>query len=164
MLIRDGVSKISNILYTISCWLIKIILVLMVLTTALQIICRVFFSALSWSEELTRYLLVWSTFLGAGCVFKTHGHISVLVFQNLLSPQIKKGIKVLVNLLCLLLFGIAAFYGFKYMSMQGNQLSSSLRIPMKYIYFSIPLGFSMMIVYAFDNILRVFFAKGESEA
>ncbi|MBA1334168.1 MAG: hypothetical protein HPY66_1877 [Firmicutes bacterium] len=34
----------------------------MILSITMQIVFRVFFSALTWTEELSRYLLVWSTF------------------------------------------------------------------------------------------------------
>ena len=37
----------------------------MVIVTTLQVVFRVFFNALTWSEELSRYLLVWGTFFGA---------------------------------------------------------------------------------------------------
>ncbi len=55
----------------------------MVLLTGLQIVCRIWFTALAWSEELTRYLMVWATFLGASCVYRRSGHINVTVVQAL---------------------------------------------------------------------------------
>lgn len=161
MFIADTLSKTSNTLYAISCWVIKIILALMVFSTGLQIVCRIFFTALSWSEELTRYLLVWLTFIGAGTVYKTKGHISVLVVQDLLNSKMKIFSRILVNLLCLMFFVVATFYGLKYMSLQGKQLSAALRIPMKYIYSSIPIGFSIMAVYSLENFMQLAFGKEE---
>jgi TRAP-type C4-dicarboxylate transport system permease small subunit len=137
-----------------------LLIALMVFFTSLQIICRVFFNALSWSEEITRYLLVYSTFFGAASVYKKNGHISVLVVQQLLPPRFQKYAIVFVNLLCTALFGVAVFYGFRYMSLQGNQLSAALRIPMKYLYMSIPVGFSFMIVHSIDNIFTIFQGEG----
>jgi TRAP-type C4-dicarboxylate transport system permease small subunit len=51
----------------------------MVVLTGAQIVCRVAFTALDWSEELTRYLMVWAIFLGVSCMYKRMGHISVMV-------------------------------------------------------------------------------------
>ena len=160
MYISKSVHKVSDFIDRICCTVIIILIALMVLVTSMQIICRVFFSALSWSEELTRYLLVYSTFLGAGSVYKKNGHISVLIVQQMLPPKFQKYVAMFVNVLCGILFGIAAFYGFKYMSLQGNQLSAALRVPMKYIYMSIPIGFSIMILHVIDNIINMNAGEG----
>lgn len=141
--------------------LIIFILAIMVLTTSLQIICRVFFSALSWSEELTRYLLVYLTFLGASSVYKRSGHISVLAIQESLPPKLQKTVSIFIVILCGVFFSIATLYGIKYMSLQGSQLSAALRIPMKYIYMSIPIGFSIMILHSIDNIINIYFGEGD---
>jgi len=161
MLVANLIHKISNFIDKICCKLTITILAMMVIITALQIICRVFFSALSWSEELTRYLLVYLTFLGASSVYKRNGHISVLVFKQLLPPLFQKIASIFVIVLCGVFFGISTFYGLKYMGLQGNQLSAALRIPMKYVYMSIPIGFLIMILYSIDNIINIWIGKEE---
>ena len=55
---------------------------LMVIITAAQIVCRTFFTSLSWSDEVTRYLLIWSTFLGATCVYRHGGNIAITFIQE----------------------------------------------------------------------------------
>ena len=79
---------------------------IMVVVTGAQIVCRVFFTSLSWSEEATRYLLIWSTLLGAGCVYKHAGHISITLLQDLLPEKAKDVIQILIHGLCILLFEI----------------------------------------------------------
>ena len=64
----NGFKKFSDIIDKICLVLIVLMLGVMVLVTMAQIICRTAGSALQWSEELNRYLLIWSTFLGASCV------------------------------------------------------------------------------------------------
>ena len=49
----------------ISFFLIVLMIGAMVIITTAQIICRIWFTALSWSEEVTRFLLIWATFLGS---------------------------------------------------------------------------------------------------
>ena len=55
-------------------YVIFVMLLLMVIITGAQIVCRIFFKSLQWSEEATRYLLIWCSMLGAGCVYKHGGH------------------------------------------------------------------------------------------
>ena len=148
----DGLNKI--------CIIISVVLLGgMVVVTSAQIICRVFFTALSWSEELARYLLIWSTFIGAGCVYKSKGHISIDIVQNLFKHNRKKVLKIIVQLLCIILFIIAIVYGFRYMILMGSQKSAALLIPMKYMYLAIPIGCSIMCIHAICLLLEEIFEK-----
>ncbi len=127
---------------------------IMVVVTGAQIVCRVFFTSLSWSEEATRYLLIWSTLLGAGCVYKHAGHISITLLQDLLPEKAKDVIQILIHGLCILLFALIVFYGIRYFGKQGKQLSATMRLPMKYVYTCIPLGAGIMIVHGVDAVLQ----------
>ena len=159
MAIARAINKISDYVDNLCSVIVVVLLAGMVLVTSAQIICRVFFSALSWSEEVARYLLVWSTFIGAGCVYKRGGHISVLIVQDLLPSNLKKLVKVLVHALCGTFFVLAVYYGFKYTGKQGTQLSAALRIPMSLMYMAIPVGCGVMLLHAFNSIVQIFAAK-----
>lgn len=161
MAITKGIHALSRCVDRVCAALCVLMIGAMVLMTGAQIICRVLFTALSWSEEVARYLLVWSTFMGAGCVYKSSGHISVTLLENAVPQSFKKPLALIVHLLCAVLFGIAVYYGFKYMGMQGRQLSAALRIPMKYVYMAIPLGCSVMLLHAVDAVVALFEKKGE---
>lgn len=53
----------------------SVIFVIMILIVFLQVVARyVFGSSLSWSEEIARFLLVWTIFLAAGY---TLGHFRI---------------------------------------------------------------------------------------
>lgn len=128
----------------------------MVLLTGAQIVCRQFFTALSWSEELVRYLLVWATFLGAGSVYRRMGHISVTVLQDIVPPSCRTAMRAACHLLCGAFFVLAVVYGLDYASMQSRQLSAALRIPMSRVYMSIPVGCAIMAVHVLDRLGRMF--------
>lgn len=156
MAFAKAANKFCDLVDKVCSAIVVAMLAGMVLTTSLQIICRVFFSALSWSEEVTRYLLVWSTFIGAGCVYKRGGHISVTVIQDMLPKSLQKAMRVLVHVLCAVFFAFALYYGFKYIGKQGTQLSAALRIPMRYMYMSIPVGCSVMLLHAVNGVIQIF--------
>jgi len=152
----------DNILDKISSNIDKIVKVMvffsivgMILVISLQIISRVLFSALTWSEELSRYLLVWSTFLGATLAYKRGMHISVTFVVEAFPPKMNKLIKVLSILLSMVFFAVAIKFGIQYILMQKIQVSAALRIPMKYIYTVIPLSFSIMIVHGICGLKNV---------
>ena len=155
MALADAVRKLSDRLDAVCAVICIICLSSMVLITGAQIVCRMYFTALVWSEELSRYLLVWSTFLGAGCVYKRLGHISVTVIRDILPPAAQKAMQIAVHLLCGAFFLMAAYYGIKYMGMQGKQLSAAMRIPMPWMYLAIPLGCGIMALHVLDLLLRM---------
>jgi TRAP-type C4-dicarboxylate transport system permease small subunit len=159
MAVAKAINQLSNLVYRISCVIVVVLLAAMVVVTSLQIICRVFFTALSWSEELARYLLVWSTFIGAGCVYKTGGHIAVTIVRETLPKNAQKFLKILAHVLCGVFFVIATYYGFKYMGRQGSQLSAALRIPMRYIYMAIPVNSCVMLLHTVNEISQIINSK-----
>jgi len=133
----------------------------MVVVTGMQIICRVFFTALSWSEEATRYLLVWSTFIGGSVVYKHAGHISVTMLQDVFPKIAQKVLRIMVHIICGVFSAIAISFGLKYMGLQGNQLSAALRIPMRFMYMSIPVGFSIIELHVIDAIFQMIAKREE---
>ena len=76
MILKKILSPVSDALDRVCSVLIVVMLGLMVVITTAQIVCRTFFTSLSWSDEVTRYLLIWSTFLGATCVYRHGGNIA----------------------------------------------------------------------------------------
>jgi len=154
--VAQAVKKASDFVDKICCWFVVLLVGGMVFFTTIQIIARVFFEALSWSEEVTRYLLVWSTFIVAGCVYKRGGHINVTFIQDLFKGNAKKYVQLLVHLLCGAFFTIAIYFGIKYMGRQGSQLSAALRIPMNLMYMAIPVGCGIMLLHVVNAMLQGF--------
>lgn len=165
MVIVRGIHKLSDILDKIAEILIVVMLGAMVIITGGQIVCRLFFNALSWSEEATRYLLIWSTMFGAGCVYKHSGHISISVLQDALPEKAKNILQIVIHVLCMILFAQVVFYGIKYFGKQGSQLSAAMRLPMRYVYTCIPIGSGLMFFHALDAVVScVMHLIGKGEA
>ncbi|MCC8108511.1 MAG: TRAP transporter small permease [Planctomycetes bacterium] len=133
----------------------------MVVLTGAQIVCREFFTALHWSEELIRYLLVWATFLGAGSVYRRSGHISVGVVQDLVPPHLRTVMRILCHLLCGAFFVAVTIYGLDYAAMQSRQLSAALRIPMSRVYLAIPIGCAIMAIHVVDRLFALITERTE---
>ena len=57
-----------------------------------QVVCRyVLKSSLPWSEELSRYLLVWTSFIGGAYGVRLGAHIGVEAFTLLLPKKAQEG-------------------------------------------------------------------------
>jgi TRAP-type C4-dicarboxylate transport system permease small subunit len=154
-------AKIEAFLNTVSeyadkatVYLVFLIMCGMVVVTTLQVICRVFFAALTWSEELSRYLLVWGTFFAATLAYKRGNHIAITFVIEAFPPKIHAAFVTLSYLLSLVFFVTAAYFGFEMIKLQVFQISPAMAIPMKYIYYSIPLSLIIMILHALAGIAR----------
>ncbi len=131
----------------------------MILTVTLQIVARVFFTALSWTEELSRYLLVWSSFLGAALAYHRGAHIAVTFLTERLSPVSRSKVKIIAIILSLFFFILGFWYGIEMIKMQVFQVSPSLNLPMKDVYLVIPISFGFMIFFSIENLLGVFWKR-----
>ena len=158
MQFANTLNKLSNGLNKVCKALTVLLLAAMVVVTMAQIIFR-FFHALQWSEEVTRYMLVWATFIGASCAYKEGAHISITAIQNFFPPKARKYVQILVHLVCIVLFIAIIYFGWKY-AMKQFQLSPALRIPEKYVYTIVPIGFGMMTFHAVNEVVQMIFGKG----
>ena len=146
-LIKKILAPVSDVLDKVCSALIVFMLGAMVVITGAQIICRTWFTALSWSDEVTRYLLIWSTFLGASVVYLHSGHITVTLVQDAVSPKAAKALRVLVHVICFALFAVLLHYSTRY-CIKLKKTATAMPIKMKYIYSCIPVSMAIMMVHA----------------
>ena len=146
-LIKKILSPVCGALDKVCSALIVFMLGAMVVLTGAQIICRTWFTALSWSDEITRYLLIWSTFLGATVVYRHNGHISVTLVQDAVSPKVAKVLRVAVHAICFVLFTVLLYYSTLY-CMKLKKTATAMPIKMKYIYSCIPVSMGIMMLHA----------------
>lgn len=150
---HSAVKRISALLNTIVTWLTFAFISLMTLTITVGVIFRVFFSALTWTEEFSRYLLVWSSFLGASMGFYRGSHIAVTFVAEAFKGKARRGVAILAYLLAELFFVVGIIYGIRLIGLQVFQISPALGLPMKYVYVVIPMGFAVMAIHTLDKIL-----------
>lgn len=128
----------------------------MIVVITLQIVFRVFFDAISWSEELARYLLVWTTFLGATLAWYRGRHIAVSFVVESFPPALNRIARTIAELISIAFFAIVIVVGIRYMGAQSFQVSASLRIPMPYVYVIIPVTAAVMLLYAVTDLVEIF--------
>jgi TRAP-type transport system small permease protein len=141
-------ARISEVLNNVIKFLIGTMLIIMTVVVTVQIIFRIFFDALSYTEEMSRYLLVWSSLFAASVAYKQGSHIAVTFIVEQFKGKVNKLMTIIINLVCIVFFLIAINYSLQLINMQVFQTSPALLIPMRYIYLSIPLSFSVMLFHS----------------
>jgi TRAP-type C4-dicarboxylate transport system permease small subunit len=119
----------------------------MIFFTTIQVIFRVFLTALSWSEEITCFLLVYASLVGAAVAFKRGSHIAVTFIVQRLPAGSQKALAILVHLLGIVFFVVTAFYGLLLMKTESHQTSPALMIPMVWVYMIFPVLGGVIILH-----------------
>jgi len=107
-----------------------------------------------WSEELPRYLLIWSTFLAAALVQKDMGHMNITLVVCRMPIKVQKGIRIITNIIILGFLGILVYSGSVVANITLYHRSTALQIPMAAVYLALPVGGILMMVYLFQQIYK----------
>lgn len=148
-------SKIFN---NIEEYLVVVLLFVMTVVVFWQVICRfVLKASLPWSEELSRYILVWASFLGASIGVKRGAHIGVEAFTMILPEKLKKVVEYFSIILCIIFCLIVFNESLSIIQKQiiTNQVSPAMRIPIWWAYAAIPTGMLLMAIRFVQVIVKI---------
>lgn len=133
-----------------------ILLVLMTIILGIQIIARyVFGNSLAWSEELVRYLFVWSTFLGIPYCIRRKSSIKVDQFRALMPDSVQKILLFLDKIIIFVLFLILAIFSFNVVKNTyiSGQTSAAMGIPMWLVQVSVFIGAVLSMIRIIQNFM-----------
>jgi TRAP-type C4-dicarboxylate transport system permease small subunit len=149
-------SKFKIKLDKIVAWMLIILMGLMVLNVSWQVLSRyVVQNPSSFTDELSRYMLIWLGMLGAAYVAGQNQHLAIDILPNKLRGKPKMKLLVLINLLILLFALIAMVLGgsnLVYITYILEQKSATLQIPLAYIYTIIPISGLLVVYYQIFQI------------
>ena len=105
-----------------------------------------------WADELNNFLFVWFSFLALSYAMGDDRHMRVTAITNILPRKAKYIVNQLMNLITLFMFG--AFVSPTIRLLKNVTYSNIMRIPLKYIYFILPLSFAFMCFHIVNNMLQ----------
>lgn len=156
---QDGATllhRLSDKVNTIAEGTLFVSLLVLVAVTFLQVVFRFFFTALTWSEELSSFLLVWVSLLGMAVGFKRSSHIAVTFLLEQLGPSVRKWVQLFIALLSLGFFGIVVYFGWVMMDTEASQVTPAMGLSMRWIYLMYPVTGAVTLLHIFDSIVVVF--------
>ena len=155
-----ALMAITKILVGFAKWSAIVAAVIMTIMIFLQVIFRYLLKApLSFSEELARYMFVWSVAMGAALALRKRKHIGVEAFVQWLPVRFRDRVEIAGSLLNLLFFGLLIWYGFVMVGATMDQLSPALLLPMGYVYLAIPSSGIVLFVCEIANFLESYLGK-----
>jgi TRAP-type C4-dicarboxylate transport system permease small subunit len=99
-----------------------------------------------WTEEASRYAMVWLTFIGAGPVLRYGGHIGIETLEQA-APRLAPAIRGAILALLAVFFGVMIIVGVRYAILTWAQTTPVLEVPIGAVYLAMPCGFALMLVH-----------------
>lgn len=137
-----------------------IALIVMVLVMFMQVVLRyVFATGFAWTEELSRFMMIYMIFIGAAVLASHDGHISVTILDDLFKGVPKKILKLIQYVLTLVYCGVMGQLGLSTLAIVSRQKTPNLQITMDIVYAVIPASMILMGLYILAKIALLFTAQ-----
>lgn len=146
--VADGLCRVIELLC-------NGMLLVMTAVIAMLILSRNFLGfSFSWSEELTRFLLVWLSMLGAAVLLRRDDHIKLELLTDYLTPRLRIGLSLLLRLLVLGFLCILLYESWLVANARAVTHAPALGISMRIPYLALPAGATLMVLFTLVNIWR----------
>ncbi len=144
-------SLLRRAINTTEVWISVLSMLILIIVVGVQVFCRyVLQNSLDWTEEMARYLVIWSVLFGCSFAMRTGSHLELSILRNLVGPRSQKAIECFSCLVC---FGFSIIMIYAGMESVINihwseQLTPAMQIPAWIIWLAMPAGFALMGIQA----------------
>lgn len=154
--------RLNDVINKMFGYVLAFVLAFMTIIIFWQVIARyVVGSSLTWSEELSRFLMIFMVLIGSSLALRDGKLISVEVVQEALKGKAKKWLSVIAHLISIIFYIILIIYGLRVAENFGNQIAPGTRISMYFIYLSLPIGGFLLLLNSITCILEEFSGRKE---
>ncbi len=146
-------------------WTVMLMLAAMTVVTFMQVVLRyVFNSGFTWALELTTIFFAVMIFVGISYGVRVGAHIGIDALVKLMPPMLRRGVSIVIVLLCLVYAGIILLGSWDYVTKMkevGIELED-LPIPLWIVRAIMPLGYVLLSVRFLQVLWALVTGKSES--
>ena len=154
---KDKIGLFLNILDSLCCKIVIFFLIMMIFLIFSQVFFRyVLNKPLSWTEEVSRHLMIWATFIAAAVAYRRNAHLGIDIFVKILPIKFQKIVSLSVYFIMMIYSFFIVFNGFNMADKTMRQISSGLGYKMGYIYLAIPVSFIFFLIFTAEKILETY--------
>lgn len=144
-------------------WALIVLVAVMAVLVIANVISRyVFGYSFTWVEEVTRYGMIWTAFLGAGLALRVGGHIAIDTLAASLPPAAARAVRSAIVLVIAATLAVLVWLGIEYADFAWEQETPVLGWSFGQVYLAIPIGAALMLVHL-ALVARRWIASGEWE-
>lgn len=166
MIVQGGVldflhylDRFADLLVSVVRWACIVLATALFLIVVIAVIARYGFGqAVSWTEEVPRYLLIWVSFLAASVGVLKRDHVGFDVLFNALPKPVRRVLGVALSVMIFGFGWIVFRYGIVFVQDFGGDLMETISFTNYWYYPAMPVSGFLMMVFAFklvvDEIVR----------
>ncbi len=116
-----------------------------------------------WSEEASRYLMVWGICIGISIATEKKAHLGIDIFVSFAPQKMRRRLEIISGILLTLIFAmvLALSILFVNMAVKTGNVTPLLRIPFWMIYLALPFGFAMSMLRSIQVLAKII--KGDKD-
>ena len=151
----DSKSKLDKLIS----YLLIVLMALMVVNVTWQVASRyIFKDPSSFTDELSRYMMIWVGMLGAAYVAGKNDHLAIDILLTSLKGKAQDKLMILISV-CILVFALIVMViggsNLVYITFILSQKSATLQIPLAYVYSIIPFSGVLITYYQLFFIIQL---------
>jgi tripartite ATP-independent transporter DctM subunit len=137
-------------------WFVALAVIVMTSLVFFQVANRYIIGwVVPWTEEVSRILFIWITFVGAYIALKANSHISVETFFNKFSPKNREKISNVLIFLIFYFVGYLFWLSLKVIPATVGATTPVLEISFLYVHLVVPIITGMMLLYLIGRIFQM---------
>ena len=133
--------------------------IIVAIVTAEVTLRYLFSHSMIFTEELSRYLMVWIVFLGSALAIRDGSHIHIQILVKRLGPRMQQNVKLASYALIIAFLVFITVEGLKILPRQLQQMCITIDISLFYFYLAIPVGSILMIIFLLPIIRQTLARK-----
>lgn len=140
--------RLDRLLCRANRWVLVLLLGVMASLVAANVFSRYALNySFPWVEELTRYMMIWLTFLGAGPALRVGGHIAVESLPASLPRLPAQLVRGFIAVIVAATLVVMLWLGWEYADFAWDQESPVMNWSLGKIYLALPVGSALMLLH-----------------
>ena len=149
------INLVSYYIDKIICFIVIILTLVLSVLMAVGVFYRyVLNNSIYWSGEVSRYLLVYITFLGATIAYKRGAHVGIDIIVERFSEKVRKIFHFTIHLTFIVFWLIILIKSFKLYPLYMLQKTATLEIPYAIPFTALPVSAVIWIIHGIDELSK----------
>ena len=121
-----------------------------------NVFARTFFQSIYFAEEVSKFLVMLTTFTGVSYGVRKARHIRMGAFLDAMPPLMEKTFLIIISVISAVVMAIMAWFSYKYLmnAMDMGHMTPALRVPKWTFYVIIPIGFGLACIQYIRTIIK----------
>ena len=134
-------AKLEYFFLRVNRILIGIMMGIMFVLVFINVVTRYIFGfSFATTEEISTFLMIWITYIGAGLALREGRLAAIDLFQDMFPPKARRFFRAVLGAVILLFFAILAYYGARMVQFGWSQETWATQIPRGIPYLAVPIG------------------------